>query len=438
MIRPGPYGLHNGGLPFAAVTGSPDARSSSLLGLAALIATAPAGAFSRQEVRIASTRTGRRWRRRSRFPDAPGARRRLAGGDRDARPRSESLDRPRGAQAMGLGERYAVLAYDARGHGESGGLVGIDGPKEVADVKAVFGWLRDRPGRRRPADRRLGRLVRRRRRLELARRRRAVGGARDLDLVDRPAPGAGAAGAREDGCHHGVRRRRSTRSASTPRCSRSATPPSGATCRASGRSPRLARRSRRSRASRRRSSSCRADATSRSGSTRRSAPMRHSPARSSSGSASTATRRPRASLRTRRRCSRRARDGSTGSSVVTRRGRCPSRSRSRPSAGAASRCATPACRRSSSADRPRFAIDTVPAHRSIAPRGNDRGAERGCGLERWRSSARRSSSVTGGRLRRLVADRRRAQRAHAGGQGDRRRRRRRADPRRHVGRTGSP
>ena len=42
-------------------------------------------------------------------------------------------------------ERYAVLAYDARGHGQSGGLVGIDGPKEIADVRAVFAWLRNRP-----------------------------------------------------------------------------------------------------------------------------------------------------------------------------------------------------------------------------------------------------------------------------------------------------
>lgn len=49
------------------------------------------------------------------------------------------------AQQMGIGERYAVLAYDARGHGQSGGLIGIDGPKETADVKAVFAWLRDRP-----------------------------------------------------------------------------------------------------------------------------------------------------------------------------------------------------------------------------------------------------------------------------------------------------
>jgi dienelactone hydrolase len=58
------------------------------------------------------------------------------------------------AQSMGIaGERYAVLAYDARGHGESGGLIGIDGPKEIADVKAVFAWLRDRPD---VADSRIG------------------------------------------------------------------------------------------------------------------------------------------------------------------------------------------------------------------------------------------------------------------------------------------
>ena len=57
------------------------------------------------------------------------------------------------AQTMGVGERYAVLAYDARGHGGSGGLIGIDGPKEVADVRAVFGWLRNRPD---VADNRIG------------------------------------------------------------------------------------------------------------------------------------------------------------------------------------------------------------------------------------------------------------------------------------------
>ena len=40
---------------------------------------------------------------------------------------------------------FAVLTIDARGHGESGGLVSIDGPREMADVKAVFSWLAARP-----------------------------------------------------------------------------------------------------------------------------------------------------------------------------------------------------------------------------------------------------------------------------------------------------
>ena len=50
------------------------------------------------------------------------------------------------AQAMGLvGEDYAVLTFDARGHGLSGGLIGIDGPREISDVRAVFTWLAARP-----------------------------------------------------------------------------------------------------------------------------------------------------------------------------------------------------------------------------------------------------------------------------------------------------
>ena len=50
------------------------------------------------------------------------------------------------AQAMGvIGPDYVVLAYDARGHGQSGGLIGIDGPNEIVDTKAVFGWLAGRP-----------------------------------------------------------------------------------------------------------------------------------------------------------------------------------------------------------------------------------------------------------------------------------------------------
>jgi pimeloyl-ACP methyl ester carboxylesterase len=41
---------------------------------------------------------------------------------------------------------YAVLTFDARGHGASGGLVGIDGPREIADVRELFAWLASRPG----------------------------------------------------------------------------------------------------------------------------------------------------------------------------------------------------------------------------------------------------------------------------------------------------
>ena len=44
-----------------------------------------------------------------------------------------------------VGQDYAVLSFDARGHGESGGLVGIDGPREVADTRAVRDWLAARP-----------------------------------------------------------------------------------------------------------------------------------------------------------------------------------------------------------------------------------------------------------------------------------------------------
>jgi predicted acyl esterase len=39
----------------------------------------------------------------------------------------------------------AVLTFDARGYGQSGGLVGIDGPREVSDTRAVRDWLAARP-----------------------------------------------------------------------------------------------------------------------------------------------------------------------------------------------------------------------------------------------------------------------------------------------------
>jgi predicted acyl esterase len=43
------------------------------------------------------------------------------------------------------GNDYAILTFDARGHGASGGLVGIDGPREVADIRALHAWLAARP-----------------------------------------------------------------------------------------------------------------------------------------------------------------------------------------------------------------------------------------------------------------------------------------------------
>jgi predicted acyl esterase len=44
-----------------------------------------------------------------------------------------------------VGGHYAILTFDARGHGASGGLVGIDGPREVADTRAIRDWLAARP-----------------------------------------------------------------------------------------------------------------------------------------------------------------------------------------------------------------------------------------------------------------------------------------------------
>jgi pimeloyl-ACP methyl ester carboxylesterase len=42
-------------------------------------------------------------------------------------------------------DTFAVLSFDARGHGQSGGLVSVDGPREMADTRAVYGWLAARP-----------------------------------------------------------------------------------------------------------------------------------------------------------------------------------------------------------------------------------------------------------------------------------------------------
>ncbi|HJX47001.1 MAG TPA: alpha/beta fold hydrolase [Gaiellaceae bacterium] len=40
---------------------------------------------------------------------------------------------------------YAALACDARGHGASAGLFGLDGPRDVLDTKELFAWLTARP-----------------------------------------------------------------------------------------------------------------------------------------------------------------------------------------------------------------------------------------------------------------------------------------------------
>jgi len=49
------------------------------------------------------------------------------------------------AIAQGFDDNFAVLAFDARGHGQSGGLVSIDGPREIADTREVYDQLAARP-----------------------------------------------------------------------------------------------------------------------------------------------------------------------------------------------------------------------------------------------------------------------------------------------------
>ncbi len=40
---------------------------------------------------------------------------------------------------------YAVLTFDARAHGESGGLFSLDGPRELQDTRELFAWLTSHP-----------------------------------------------------------------------------------------------------------------------------------------------------------------------------------------------------------------------------------------------------------------------------------------------------
>lgn len=47
--------------------------------------------------------------------------------------------------AQRFDSQFAVLAFDMRGHGQSGGLVSIDGPREIQDAHEVYDQLAARP-----------------------------------------------------------------------------------------------------------------------------------------------------------------------------------------------------------------------------------------------------------------------------------------------------
>jgi pimeloyl-ACP methyl ester carboxylesterase len=54
-------------------------------------------------------------------------------------------DMNRLAEAFFVNHGYAVLTYDARGHGQSGGVVTIAGPREIADLRALEAQFAARP-----------------------------------------------------------------------------------------------------------------------------------------------------------------------------------------------------------------------------------------------------------------------------------------------------
>ena len=70
----------------------------------------------------------------------------MAGDRLPARARRQPAADERPRRGIQIHRRdYAILTFDARGHGESGGLVGIDGPREIADTRAIHDWLAARP-----------------------------------------------------------------------------------------------------------------------------------------------------------------------------------------------------------------------------------------------------------------------------------------------------
>jgi predicted acyl esterase len=51
------------------------------------------------------------------------------------------LSANRVAETYLVPDGYAVLTFDARAHGESGGLFSLDGPRELQDARELFDWL---------------------------------------------------------------------------------------------------------------------------------------------------------------------------------------------------------------------------------------------------------------------------------------------------------
>jgi fermentation-respiration switch protein FrsA (DUF1100 family) len=49
------------------------------------------------------------------------------------------------AIAQRFTDPFAVLSFDFRGHGQSGGLVSLDGPREIADAREIYDQLAARP-----------------------------------------------------------------------------------------------------------------------------------------------------------------------------------------------------------------------------------------------------------------------------------------------------
>jgi pimeloyl-ACP methyl ester carboxylesterase len=68
----------------------------------------------------------------------------LGGGRNAGTPFGMSLNSLAETQLVPQG--YAALTFDARGHGQSEGLVSINGPREIQDVRELFNWLAAQPG----------------------------------------------------------------------------------------------------------------------------------------------------------------------------------------------------------------------------------------------------------------------------------------------------